>query len=148
MSLPPFIETGDLPYGIHRATLREILDHFGTGSPRRRVNALRLERIYRLAAATGYMKRFVVFGSFVTTKPEPNDIDVFMLMEDTFDVDQLTGESRLLFDHVVAQTYFGSSIFWLRCLAALQGEEVAIEQWQIKRDGTERGIVEIIQEPL
>ena len=46
--------------------------------------ALRLERIYRLASQTGYLARFVVFGSFVTTKPRPNDVDVFMLMEDTF----------------------------------------------------------------
>jgi len=87
--LPPFIETGDLPYGIHRATLRETIEHFGTGTPKRRVNALRLERIYRLAAATAQLRRFVVFGSFVTTKSEPNDIDVFMLMEDTFDAEQL-----------------------------------------------------------
>jgi hypothetical protein len=144
--LPPFIETGDLPYGIHRATLRETIEHFGTGTPKRRVNALRLERIYRLAAATGQLRRFVVFGSFVTTKSEPNDIDVFMLMEDTFDAEQLTGESRLLFDHITAQTYFGCSLFWVRHLAALHGEEAAIKQWQIKRDGTERGIVEIIQE--
>lgn len=146
MSFPPFISTGDLPYGIHRATLREILEHFGTGSPKRRVNALRLERIYRLAAATGLLRRFVVFGSFVTAKPEPNDIDVFMLMEDSFDADQLTGESCLLFDHATAQTYFGGSVFWFRCLAAFQGEEAAIKQWQIKRDGTERGIVEIRKE--
>jgi hypothetical protein len=31
-------------------------------------------------------------------------------------------------------------------LAAIGGEEAAIEDWQIKRDGTERGIVEITRE--
>jgi hypothetical protein len=40
--------------------------------------------------------------------------------------------------------YFGASIFWVRRMAALGGEAVAIEDWQIKRDGTRRGIVEII----
>jgi len=28
-------------------------------------------------------------------------------------------------------------------LAAIGGEEAAIQDWQIKRDGTERGIVEV-----
>lgn len=85
MPLPPFTASGDLPAGIHRATLREMLDRFGTGSPKRKVRALWLERIYRLASKTGHLARLVVFGSFVTAKPEPNDVDVFMLMEDTFD---------------------------------------------------------------
>lgn len=29
----------------------------------------RLERIYHVAAATGHLARFIVFGSFVTDKP-------------------------------------------------------------------------------
>lgn len=146
MPLPPFTASGDLPAGIHRATLRETLDRFGTGSPKRKVRALRLERIYRLASKTGHLARLVVFGSFVTAKPEPNDMDVFMLMEDTFDAGQLTGELRLLFDHATAQSHFGGSVFWVRRLAALNGEQTAIEHWQIKRDGGQRGIVEIIPE--
>jgi hypothetical protein len=90
----------------------------------------------------------VVFGSFVTAKPEPNDVDVFLLMADTFDADTLTGEARLLFDHASAQAHFGASVFWLRRLAALGGEEVAMGHWQIKRDGSLRGIVEIIPESV
>ncbi len=146
MPLPPFNANGDLPPGIYLARLRETLDRFGTGLPTRMLMALRLERIYRLASETGQLARFVVFGSFVTAKPEPNDVDVFMLMEDTFDVGQLTGESSLLFDHSTAQSHFGGSVFWLRRLAALNGEQTAVEYWQIKRDGSQRGIVEIIPE--
>jgi len=37
-------------------------------------------------------------------------------------------------------------VFWLRRLAAAGGEEAAIEHWQVKRDGSLRGIVEIIPE--
>ena len=108
--------------------------------------AQRLERIYRTAVGTGQVARFVVFGSFITAKREPNDVDVFLLMEDTFDVGQLTAEARVLFDHAAAQAHFGASVFWLRRLAAVGGEEHAIADWQIKRDGTYRGIVEIIEE--
>lgn len=146
MSLPTFTESGDLPPGVHRLTLREALERFGIESPRRRLIALRLEHIYQLASATGHLARFVVFGSFVTAKPEPNDVDVFMLMEDKFEVGQLAGEVRLLFDHPTAQARFGASVFWLRRLTALGGEQVTIEHWQIRRDGGYRGIVEIIPE--
>ena len=45
------------------------IDRFGTVSPHRMLMALRLERIYRLAVATGHLARFIVFGSFVTSKP-------------------------------------------------------------------------------
>jgi len=92
------------------------------------------------------LARFVVFGSFVSAKREPVDVDIFLLMEDGFDMGQVGGESRILFDHASAQAHFGASVFWLRWLAALGGEEQAIADWQIKRDGTRRGIIEIVGE--
>ena len=145
-ALPPLGKDGDLPPGIYRVTLRETLRCFAKGSRQRFAVAQRLERIYRASVGTGQLARFVVFGSFVSAKREPADVDVFLLMEDTFDMGQLTGEARVLFDHAAAQAHFGASVFWLRRLAALGGEEQAIAGWQIKRDGTYRGIVEIVEE--
>ena len=136
MPLPPFNAHGDLPPGIHRATLAEVLERFGSGSPQRMLVGLRLERIYNVAWATGHLARCVVFGSYVTAKPIPNDVDVFLLMEDTFDVSQLTGEAQLLFEHTVAQTRFGTSVFWLRRLAVLDDEQTTLSHWQITRGGT------------
>ncbi len=107
---------------------------------------MRLERIHRIALETGHLARFVVFGSFVTDKHEPNDVDVFMIMDDNFGMGSLVGEARLLFAHGTAQDHFGCSVFWVRRVAAIGGEEAAIEDWQIKRDGTKRGIVEITVE--
>lgn len=143
MPLPPFNAAGDLPPGVHRATLREVLARFGRGLPRRAAVASRLVRINQLARSTGHLSRIVVFGSFVTNKPEPNDVDVFLLMEDSFDVGSVVGEARLVFDHAAADAHFGASVFWSRRLAALGGEQAAIEFWQTKRDGDLRGIVEI-----
>ena len=71
-------------------------------------------------------------------------VDVFLLMDNDFVVDSLEGESKLLFDHRFAQEHFGASVFWVRRLAALGGEDTMIEEWQIKRDGDRRGIVEIV----
>jgi hypothetical protein len=123
-----------------------MLRRFGKGSRQRIAVGQRLQRIHKIAVATSHVARFVVFGSFVTAKRDPADVDVFLIMEDTFDRGQLTGEARVLFDHASAQAHFGASVFWLRRLAALGGEERAIAGWQVKRDGTFRGIVEIVEE--
>ena len=144
MPLPELTESGDLPIGVHRSTLEEAIDRFGAGSDRRKVLGLHLRRVYRIAVATGHVARFVVFGSFITGKAEPNDVDVFMIMDDDFEVSHASGEAKPLFDHLVAQGHFGCSVFWVRRLAALGGEQGALEDWQIKRDGARRGIVEII----
>ncbi|MGH7830057.1 MAG: DUF6932 family protein [Candidatus Binatia bacterium] len=85
-ALPLLGKDGDLPLGIYRATLRETLRRFGKGSRQRFAVAQRLERIYRVSLDTGQLARFVVFGSFVTAKREPADVDVFLLMEDTISV--------------------------------------------------------------
>ena len=148
MSLPPLNQEGDLPVEVHQTTLREALERFGKASVKRRVLAIRLERIYKIAKDTQHLHRLIVFGSFITAKNEPNDVDIFMIMDDDFDISHLFGDSRLLFDHTIAQDRFGASVFWVRQLAALGGEQTAIEDWQLKRDGNRRGIVEIIQEAL
>ncbi|MBI2480216.1 MAG: hypothetical protein HYV60_16765 [Planctomycetia bacterium] len=147
MPLPEFNDAGDLPPGVHEASLVDAVSRFGNNSDRRRLIARRLERIHQNASQTGFLARFVVFGSFVTNKLEPNDVDVFMIMDDNFEMHSLVGEPRLLFaDHGTAQDHFGASVFWMRRMAAIGGEQAAIEDWQIKRDGTERGIVEITTE--
>lgn len=79
MSLPPFETTGDLPVGVYSAPLKEISERFGESNARRKILMTRLERIFRIAIATGGVSRFIIFGSFITNKIEPNDIDIFML---------------------------------------------------------------------
>ncbi len=144
--LPAPTGGGDLPEGVHRASLREVLERFGVETVRRRVIASRLARMYELAVGTGHLARFIVFGSFVSSKPEPNDVDVFLLMQDSFDAGVLRGEVALLFDHAVANAYFGASVFWMRRLAVIGDEEILVRGWQRTREGGMRGIVEIMRE--
>jgi len=143
VALPALEPSGDLPIGVHLASLAEVVHRFGEVSSHRRVIASRLERVCRLAWSTGQVARLVVFGSFITDKPDPNDADVFLLMDDAFDLSGIAGEASLVFDHAAAQAHFGASVFWLRRLAALEGEQAAVEYWQVKRDGGFRGVVEI-----
>jgi hypothetical protein len=144
--LDEFNASGDLPPGVHPASLHDVLERFGKGTLQRVIVASRLARIHSVAMSVGQVRRFIVFGSFATAKADPNDVDVFLLMEDSFSVSDLVGEARVLFDHAAAEARFGASIFWLRRQAAFGGEDVTVEHWQVKRDGTRRGIIEIVRE--
>lgn len=146
MALPALGPSGDLPVGVHQATLAEVLDQFGKAPGTRITTGRRLERIYRLADGTGKLARFIIFGSFITDKPDPNDVDVFLVMQDAFDASSVSGEAALLFDHAAAASHFGASVFWLCRRCAWGGEESTIEYWQVTRGGGQRGIVEVVKE--
>jgi hypothetical protein len=145
MPLPDFNTNGDLPPGVHRASWIEVMGHFGGGAGQRDVCTRRLAHIYELARRTDCLRRFVLFGSYVTTKANPNDVDVILIMDDAFRLENCPMESRALFDHAVAQARYGASVFWMRP-ALLIGETVEqfIDYWQIKRGGGQRGIVDVI----
>ena len=145
MEFPDFNEHGDLPPKVYEASLGEVIRCFGSSTPRREVVATRLERVYEIAKGTGHLKRFIIFGSFVTEKPDPNDIDIFMIMDDDFDVTQVDPSGSVLFDHPAAQSHLGASVFWVRAMAALGGEQSSIEDWMLTREGHKRGIIELIE---
>jgi hypothetical protein len=145
MPLPDFNPNGDLPPGVHRAAWTEVMGRFGGGASHRDVCTRRLAHIYELARRTGGLQRLVIFGSYVTAKANPNDVDVILIMDDDFRLENCPMESRALFDHAVAQARYGASVFWMRP-GLLIGETVEqfIEYWQIKRGGGQRGIVDVI----
>src|SRR5260370_9211155 len=134
VAIPPFTNNEDLPLGVHPASLAQVLERFASGSAQRIAVGRRLERIYAVARATGHVRRFIVFGSFVTTKAEPNHVDIFLIMEDSFDPIQLSGESRRLFDHSAAKAQFGSGVFWLRQLCCLGGVIAPLDDWRVTRE--------------
>jgi hypothetical protein len=145
MSIPDFDESGDLPPGVHRATLDEVIQRFSSVGGQRGMCAHRLSHVHELARRTGHLKRFVIFGSYVTAQPNPNDVDVVLVMDDAFRLEECPVESRGLFDHAVAQARYGASIFWIRPgLLIDESVEDFISYWQLKRDGSKRGIVEVI----
>ncbi len=85
-----------------------------------------------------------LFGSYITAKPAPNDVDIVLVMRDDFDVQACDAESQTLFDHLRAAEVFGASVFWIRpALLVLETLEEFIAHWQITRDQTRRGIVEV-----
>jgi hypothetical protein len=143
MPMPEFNEIGDLPSGVHRATLREVLDRFGGQTLKRCRASETLAKIYE--TVSGFkLERFIIYGSYVTAKPDPQDVDVFLVMAEDFDVDEVSGEARLIFSHGEAQRKLKASIFWVSRASSLAGVEFLIDGWQTKRDQTRRGIIEVV----
>jgi len=142
--LPPLNERGDLPVGVHSAAWAEVADRFGAGGEPRRRSLAKLQHLHRLAQRTGKLRRFLVFGSFVSTAPTPHDVDMVLVMAADFKLEESPRECRTLFSHPDAEARFGASVFWLR--EGMLPEELMrdfMDTWQTKRDGTKRGIVEI-----
>jgi hypothetical protein len=65
--------SGELPPGIHTATLAEVEAVFST-TPRRRRLFEGLRRAVQNLQVAG-VRRVFIDGSFVTTKADPNDVD-------------------------------------------------------------------------
>ena len=142
--LPPFNNTGDLPPGIHVATWSEVEQRFGMDSATRMRNLAKLKHLYELASRTGKLARFLLFGSFVSEVANPRDIDVVLVMTADFKLEQIPRECQTLFSHPDAEARFGASVFWVR--EGMLPEDLMrefLETWQMKRDGTKRGIVGI-----
>ncbi len=142
--LPALNDDGDLPAGVHVANWTEFSECFGRGTGARVRALARLRYLHELAVRTGKLRSFYVFGSFVSAVPEPRDVDVVLVMTSDFRLEDCSRESRTLFQHADAQARYGASVFWLRegMLSESQMSEF-LETWQIKRDGTKRGIVEL-----
>ena len=80
----------------------------------------------------------------LSQQPAPGDVDIFLLMKDLFDVTQVHGEAALVFNLQKAQDVLGASVFWIRKQGIISSEQEAVEDWQIKRDNSRCGIVEVI----
>src|SRR6266508_2756081 len=144
MPLPDFNSDGDLPEGVYQAAISEVVARFGGGTAQRRAVTRRLVRIFALAGATEQLDRMVIFGSYITAKLNPNDVDVLLIFSNEFDMNASDEVTRSLLDHSRADEEFGASVFWIRPgMLLLEPLEEFVAHWQIKRDGTRRGIVEV-----
>jgi len=92
--IPEFNDDGYLPPGVHQATLEEIAARFGQETELRKVQMESLGWLVDLARRAGAL-RFIVNGSFVTDRPEPNDVDCVLLIGPGFPNDR-DAEKELL----------------------------------------------------
>src|ERR1700752_449119 len=112
--LPEFTPDGNLPEGIHLATADEVFERFATPSARRQWLGERLRSLLALAKSTGQLARVFLWGSFVTNKEVPNDLDVLLVMTAEFSVEALPTPAQVCFDHVQARLQFHADVFWTK----------------------------------
>jgi hypothetical protein len=131
--IPDFDENGSLPPGVHPANLDDIEARFGQESELRRVQMQSLRWLIDLANRAG-VKRLVINGSFVTSTPEPNDVDCVLLIfaddpQDSAALEEISDGLPFLDVPVVEQVDF----------AMLVDRFFATD-----RSGMPKGIVEVI----
>jgi hypothetical protein len=141
--LPDFTSEGDLPVGVHRCDWPEFQLRFGTSTPRRIWLVGRLEALVSLAGSTRKLKFIFVWGSFVTAKPSPKDLDVLLIMDERFELDSEPPSVQAAFDSVRARLLFESDVFWARASIGKEVLDTWLETYQISRTFRKRGIVEL-----
>lgn len=141
--LPEFTSEGDLPVGVHSSGWNEFRSRFGTPTLRRAWLFGRLEALIALAAGTGKLRRVFVWGSFVTTKPSPKDLDILLLMSEDFEVASIAPAAQTIFDSTRARLLFNSDVFWARESLGQETLALWLETYQTSRTFRKRGIVEL-----
>jgi len=143
MVLPEFSLDGDLPAGVHFTSWREFRARFGKSSSRRVWLTSRLEALVDLVAKSGKLRRVFVWGSFVTGKPNPRDVDVLLIMDEDFEVERIALPAQAVFHSVRAKLLFESDVFWARTSIGEEVLQLWLETYQTSRDFRKRGIVEL-----
>lgn len=128
--IPAFDDFGNLPPGIHRATMDEVRSRFGVGSPEREAQIEELVAFVDWATQAG-IARIIVNGSFVTGKLAPQDVDVIVLPSLLFKMMELVNESVFPFIQLI-----------------IAADDDDLESWGLKDFGTDRkgrskGVLEI-----
>ena len=138
-ALPAFDGTGNLPPGIYQVSIRELVSQFCQGEVREHWGHV-LQEILRLVRSTEQLEAMYIFGSFVTSKTAPADLDLFLVMSSDFASNTVAGRARLVFDRSRAAMVWGSCIYWI---TARTDRAPFLAAWQLRRDGGQRGIVEV-----
>jgi len=126
------------------ATEEEIFARFATPSVRRQWLGERLRSLLALAKSTGWLTRVFLWGSFVTDKEIPNDLDVLLVMSAEFTVEAVPVSMQGIFNNLQARLHFQADVFWTKASIDPQILGLWLDTYQTGKDFTRRGIVEVI----
>lgn len=132
--IPPFDDFGNLPHGIYRCSVEEIVERFGTGSPEREVQTEELLELIAWAKKAA-VKRLIVNGSYATNKVAPNDVDVIILPGPGYPADE--------------QSIGDENVTWPFLQVIVAADDNDFDRWALEDFGTDRnlyekGVLEII----
>lgn len=116
MGIPDFTSEGLLPISIHNATLADIKEKFCSFGDADKRNKLYNIFIKYLKCLKKHKVKFELYldGSFVTSKPEPGDIDVLVFYD--FEYNNLEWQ-ELIDDRIVRYKFPGLQVLtaFLEC---------------------------------
>jgi hypothetical protein len=137
--IPYFHDGLNLPAGLHQATMQEVAEHFGKTAKRIQLCAS-LQRVLNIGKDCKFRK-VILFGSFVSSKESPGDIDLFWTLAPGTDTDTLKIHCRELLDAPNSKQRFQCDVFW--CFDEDDAIRRMAEMWQLDRSGRKRGLVVI-----
>jgi len=122
MPIPGLDDAGLLPPGVHDCTLDEVRRRFGIFqiTDRRPTLYDKLQVLVREAWGSGLVAEIIIDGSFVTAKPDPNDIDLILVLNAGHD---FSAELRP-FEYNVLSTRQARKIYGFDLLIAMHGSPV------------------------
>jgi len=134
MALPALRADGTLPPGLHQiTTLAELFASFPATTPQRQTLDAELLRFVDVARRFGLGAQVALDGSYTTSKPTPNDIDLALLSPG---LDVQAVEQRLLMEGFDLITMFD---LWI------ETDQAPYEGWvrffSTDRNGDPRGVV-------
>ena len=144
--IPPFNAQGLLPDGIHDCTIDEAAERFGglQSSDRRPRLWARFTEFIGEVKGCGLLEAAIVDGSFVTAKPDPNDIDPVLVVEARYDFskDLPPVQYNLLAQQRVRRR-FGFDIVVVKNGSENLEQAVAFFHQVKQRPGVKKGILRI-----
>ena len=128
---------------MHLADWKEFQARFGASPSRRVWLSSRLRALLDLAATTGKLRRVFTWGSFVTVKAAPKDLNTLRIVDEDFAVDRIAAQAQAVFDSVRAKLMFESDVFWARASIGHELLDLWLDTYQTSRSFRKRGIVEL-----
>lgn len=80
--IPEFYADGNLPSGLYAATLEEVIERFEGKNLKRRKLTRSLKQFCLFIR--DHSDEVYLFGSYITTKPAPRDVDLLIVFPKTF----------------------------------------------------------------
>ena len=132
--IPEFDEKGQLPPGIHLATIDEIIERFGHGSEEREAGSQSIHWLIPMCKRAG-IARVIINGSFVTDCRNPRDVDCILVPGVGFEPDS---------DAAMA-IEIGLPYLSIQIVETQQDYAFYVEEFfSFDRNGRSKGLVEIL----
>lgn len=125
------------------ASLDDLRIRFGTSTPRRQFLFRQLEIVIDGLRGTRSLKQVYLFGSFVSGKASPNDVDLLVVMKAGFSTTQLDRKVLELFQHDVCRIRYHADLFWVTEAVGNARIEDLLEVFSRDREGRAQSVIEV-----